>query len=277
MSSHASASALAAVRTLAPVGLDELTARAALQQRVDTKYIVFPSLLTRLVDRLGAGLEVLEIDGRRQFRYDSTYFDTPDLRTYRDHVKGRRRRFKARTRTYADSGLCMFEIKLEGGRATTEKLRSPHPLDAADTLTDAARRRLDDVLAEQSIAPVGDLGRATGTAYRRITLTDHVRPVRITVDTDLVVRSGAGVIRALEDRLLIEVKAPTDRDPVHHLLHELGVRPLAVSKYAAGLALLHPDLPRAPWARTLRRHFPVASADAAVLATEPPDVMGGWG
>ena len=168
----------------------------------------------------------------------------------------------------------MFEIKLEGGSATMEMPRTPHPLAAADTRTSAARRRLEEVLAEQRIAPVGELGRATGTAYRRITLTDHVRPLRITVDTDLVVRSAASVGRALDDRLLLEVKAPTDRDPVHHLLHELGVRPISVSKYAAGLALLHPELPRAPWAPTLRRHFPVASADAAVLATVSAVVTG---
>lgn len=258
MSSHASASALGTVSRLSPVGLAELNSRAALQERVDTKFIVFPSVLARLVGRLGADIEILEIDGRRQFQYDSTYFDTPDLRTYRDHVQGRRRRFKARTRTYVDSGLSMFEIKLEGGRGTTEKLRTPHPLDAAHTLTGTARQRLDDVLAEQSIAPVSELGTATSTAYRRITLTDRTRPVRITVDSDLVVTSRRGVVRALDDRVLLELKTPTDRDPVLRVLHEMGVRPVSVSKYAAGVALLHPELPRAPWARTLRRHFPAA-------------------
>lgn len=263
MSGHASASAVAAVSSLAPIGLNELTARAALQERVDTKFIVFPSVLARLVDQVGGDLQVLEMDHRRQFRYDSTYFDSPTWRTYRDHLQQRRRRFKARTRTYADSGLCMFEIKLEGGRGSTQKLRTTHPIEAATVLTAHARERLDEVLAEQSIAPAGELVTATTTTYRRTTLTDRDRPVRITVDTDLTITSGRHVVRALEDRVLVEVKTPTDRDPLLQALRRVGVRPVSVSKYCAGVAILHPELPRAPWARTLRQHFPPAPAAAA--------------
>ena len=60
---------------------------------------------------------MLQIDRRRSFDYESVYFDTPDLSTYRAHVQRRRLRFKARTRTYTDSGLCMFEVKLTGRAA----------------------------------------------------------------------------------------------------------------------------------------------------------------
>lgn len=259
MSSHASTSAAATVGSLRPIGLAELNQRAELQSRVDTKFIVFPSVLSRLVDQLGPELDVLEIDGRRQFRYDSTYFDTPHWRTYRDHLQRRRRRFKVRTRTYVDSNFSMFEIKLEGGRGTTEKLRTPHPLEQASVLTDPARARLDEVLAQESIAPVDDLVVATRTAYRRVTLVGRDRPIRITVDTDLRCASGRGTVSALEDRLLLEVKTPRERDPALQALQRLGVRPVSVSKYCAGVALLHPELPRAPWAGTLRRHFAAAA------------------
>ena len=255
MSSHASAAALEAVRSLSPISLDDLNERAALQERVDTKLIVFPSVLTRLVELVGDDMDVLEIDGRRQFGYDSAYFDSPTWRTYRDHVQQRRRRFKARTRTYVDSSVCMFEVKLEGGRGTTTKHRSPHPIGAAQRLTTSARAELDRILAEQGIAPVGELVMATTTAYRRITLTGAERPIRVTLDTELVCRSDRGVVRALDDRVLLEVKTRTARDPVLRVLQQLGARPVSVSKYCAGVALLNPELPRAPWAGTLRRHF----------------------
>lgn len=259
MNTRSSETALTAVRNLAPVGLAELDARAALQERVDTKFIVFPAVLDRLLGQIGDGMEVLEIDGRRQFGYDSTYFDSPTWRTYRDHVQQRRRRFKARTRTYVDSSLCMFEVKLEGARGTTEKHRSPHPLDAAHRLTREARAELDRILAEQSIAPVAELVAATTTAYRRVTLTGADRPIRVTVDTGLVCTSDRGTIRGLDDRVLLEVKTRTERDPVLRVLQRLGARPVSVSKYCAGVALLNPELPRAPWASTLRRHFPTAA------------------
>ena len=67
------------------------------------------------------------MDGRRTFGYESVYFDTPELSTYRAHLQRRRQRFKARTRTYTDTGLCMFEVKLTGARGETVKQRVPHP------------------------------------------------------------------------------------------------------------------------------------------------------
>lgn len=51
----------------------------------------------------------------------------------------------------------------------------------------------------------------------------------------------------------------TGNDPVLTTLRRLGARPVSVSKYCAGVALLHPEAPRARWAQVLREHF----ADAA--------------
>jgi glucan phosphorylase len=39
------------------------------------------------------------------------------------------------------------------------------------------------------------------------------------------------------------------------LLREMGVRPASVSKYAIGVAALHPEVPSNPWHQTLRRYF----------------------
>ena len=61
----------------APVALDEMESTAALLTRRDRKYIVPLAVAAELVDRLEAACRVLEIDGRRRFRYESVYFDTP--------------------------------------------------------------------------------------------------------------------------------------------------------------------------------------------------------
>ena len=39
------------------------------------------------------------------------------------------------------------------------------------------------------------------------------------------------------------------------MLRDLGVRPSSVSKYAVGVAALHPELPSNLWHQTLRRYF----------------------
>jgi len=115
------AAVLAATAGLPPIDLESVAAQAELQNRVDRAYLVplkdFPALVTGL----GPDLRVVESVGRRSFGYESVYFDTPDLLTYRAHLQRRRRRFKARTRTYLDSGLCMFEVKTVGPRGATVK------------------------------------------------------------------------------------------------------------------------------------------------------------
>ena len=83
-----------------PIGLRELNELAELQTRVDRKYFVPADVFDRMIAELRDELRVLDIDGKRTFGYESVYFDTPDLATYRAHVQRRRLRFKARTRTY---------------------------------------------------------------------------------------------------------------------------------------------------------------------------------
>jgi hypothetical protein len=111
----------AAASVVRPIGLAELNESAQLLTRVDRKYFVPADTFRLLIDELGSTFRVLQIDGQRSFDYESVYFDTPDLLTYRAHLQRRRRRFKARTRTYIDSGLCMFEVKTVDHRGNTVK------------------------------------------------------------------------------------------------------------------------------------------------------------
>ena len=69
---------------------------------------------------------VLEMDGVRSFAYDSVYFDTPQLDSYLLAARGRRRRYKIRTRTYVDSATSFLEVKTEGAREATVKERIPY-------------------------------------------------------------------------------------------------------------------------------------------------------
>lgn len=239
---------------LPPVNLVELNERAALQTRVDTKYLVFPSTLEAVLNDLG-DFEVLEIDGKRRFEYDSTYFDTSEWRNFRDHVQGRRRRFKARTRTYVDSDLCMFEIKLEGDDGVTQKKRWKHDLQEAGVLTPKAQSRIDRVLLDRMIYGVYDLQPMLRVIYHRVTLVGKKRPIRVTIDSHLSWSHGDRFASGLDDRLLLEVKTPRIVDPMIRSLAAHGEYPVAMSKYCVGAALLHRELPRAPWDLLMRQHF----------------------
>ena len=117
---------------LPAVGLDRA---AALQDRLDRKYLVGVDVLEALIARLHGSHAVLEVGGRRAFAYETTYFDTPELTAFRDHVQQRRRRFKCRSREYVDSGLCTFEVKLKGPRGRTVKHRMPYEREQRDRVS----------------------------------------------------------------------------------------------------------------------------------------------
>ena len=241
---------------VAGISLDEMNALAELQTRVDRKYFVPADVFRRLIAELGDGMKVLHVDGRRSFNYESVYFDTPQFTTYKAHVQRRRQRFKARTRTYLDSDLCMFEVKLVGARGETVKERIKHPADARNVLTPDALRHLHTALRQAyghglppGMAPV------LTTTYRRTTFVSRTGEVRLTCDVGLLCRNGRNQVRDTGTHVLVESKTAGGDGGPDDLLRTLGIREASISKYCVGIAALHPELPSNNWHRTLRRYF----------------------
>ncbi|MDN5962574.1 MAG: hypothetical protein L0H80_07000, partial [Propionibacterium sp.] len=80
------------ITDLADIGLDELNRTAALQTRVDRKYLATPAEVRTFLGALPADSRVLTIAGIREFRYVSVYFDTRGQDSYLASARGRRRR-----------------------------------------------------------------------------------------------------------------------------------------------------------------------------------------
>lgn len=239
---------------LRTVDLTEVLAEAALQTRVDRKYLLTPDQFQDLGRRISASFRVLDIDGRRVFGYESTYFDTAALDLFRAHRQGRRRRYKARVRTYLDSGACMFEVKLKGRRGETVKHRLPHHLDDRARLNTEAAQFLARLLREEYGEAVPDLEPAVTTSYSRLTLVDVEKRARLTCDVDLVCSRGPHRARGT-DMILVESKCSGAGSLADATLRQMGVRPVSISKYCIAVALLHRDLAANRWNRTLRSHF----------------------
>lgn len=242
--------ALSHLDTLAPIGLEELVARAALQTRMDRKYVLPVAELPALLRGLDPDTQVLQIGGLRAFQYRSVYFDTPDLTCFRLAAHRRRHRFKIRTRSYLDSATCWLEVKTEGTRGGTVKNRLPYRL--ADHATVAPGQGfVEEVL--------GELARATlaptlVNRYYRSTLYLPSSRSRVTVDVGLSWTDGERLL-GLPDVAVVETKTGSAACRVDRLLWAAGHRPEPISKYATGLAALRPHLPSNRWRRTLRRYF----------------------
>ncbi|MCW5951234.1 MAG: polyphosphate polymerase domain-containing protein [Propionibacteriaceae bacterium] len=254
----------------APITLPELLAEAELLTRFDRKYLLDLQQAETLLQEFDPGTRVLEIDGRRCFRYESVYFDTPDLLSYRQAAHARRHRFKVRTRSYLDSGLAFLEVKVRGDRKVTVKDRIGYQLGTRDQLTDSGRGYAEDTLdllgMDGSVAE--QLHPALVTRYGRITLLPPEPGVRVTIDTDLAwqnMRTLASTAEqpsdsgehtlALPDLVIVETKSGARPSGIDRLLWRNGHRPLSLSKYGTGLAALRGELPSNKWARILRHHF----------------------
>ncbi len=243
---------------LGAVSLESLVARAALQERTDRKYLVDADTCARLIEALSADHLALEIAGRRHFRYETVYFDTPAFDCYHDHVQGRRRRFKCRSRLYADSGLCVFELKLKDGRGRTVKRTLPLHRGEHGRLTAATRAFLQRELqaAYGRSAPDG-LIPVLRTSFSRLTLVGYDRPERVTCDFDLTL-AAEGIEHCLPPpTVLVETK--TERPSggaADRCLRALGARALAgCSKFCLGVALTRPEVPSNLFRGLLNRHF----------------------
>ena len=278
---------------LFPTTLEDLNSAASLLTRVDRKYLVASSAAQNVVDALTGRALVLDIDGRRSFSYASTYFDTPGLDSYLQAARKRRHRFKIRTRSYLDSGLTFLEVKTRGPRGATIKQRLDYRAADADRLTEEGIDFVVECLAPltgsaqearrtaQSLRPV------MATTYRRTTLHLPDDDARATIDTDLAwtalaPRSGAssgsssttgagrtrptvvgrGASRAAGPFAVVETKNPARHSPTDRYLWAAGHRPSRISKYATGMAALHPELPANKWHRLLTRDLASAARAA---------------
>ena len=243
---------------LQPIGLDAANELAALQTRVDRKYIVDAAIVADLVTALPDSTRILEVDGLRSFGYSSVYFDTPELDSYLAAAYRRRRRWKVRARSYLDSGVCMLEVKTKNGRGDTVKSRLEYDLATNLRLTPEAHGFID--AAAGRACPSDRLIPTLTTSYQRTTLIDIDVHARITIDHDLECAEWGAHQASIGDRVVVETKSARTPSPADRWLWANGTRPTKVSKFCAGLAALHPELPSNKWHRTLTRDWMVGAA-----------------
>ena len=251
------------------VGLAELERTAALQDRIDVKYVVTLEQFAALAQQLLATHSVLEIDGRRAFAYRTTYFDTAELRAFRDHVQQRRRRYKCRSREYVDSGFCTFEVKLKGARGRTVKHRMPYDIAERDALSDPALTFLREcVNGTYGREPESDLEPALAVAFTRVTFAAPELGERVTCDFDLAFSAPDGTSGQLAPgAVIVESKSPRGNAAADRILRTLGARPAdGCSKYALGVSFTRPGVRGNGLRPLLKRYFRAAPVAAVALA-----------
>ncbi|MEU4036241.1 polyphosphate polymerase domain-containing protein [Streptomyces collinus] len=252
--------------------LAEVDAAAALQHRTDRKYLLPVDRARLLVEELSASHHVLDLGGRRTTGYLSTYFDTEGLGAWRAHVQRRRRRWKVRTRLYAEDGLCRVEVKTKDGRGATVKHALKVPTHGYGRLDEHAAEFVDGVLRTAGV-PVTTalLAPAAEIRYVRAALADLDHGSRVTLDGHLTCHRDGRTAALDPGHVLVETKGGARPAPADRLLLRLGARPVSLSKYIVGQSLLTPGLPGNDMRRIARTHFttraePVPSPERTTAA-----------
>lgn len=226
----------------APISLQELQDTAALRTRVDRKYVVGWDTLARVLHAVADTHRGLQIDGQRTFRYESVYFDSPELIAFRAHMQQRRRRYKVRSRHYVDSGLQTFEVKLKGRRGETIKHQLPYADQDLNKVTSQARDFLTARLAEAYPSlEVPELAPVLSNRYQRMTFA--CAGERMTVDFDLHYADADSDVVGLDPgHVIIESKCERGLGAADRELRRLGIKPVTCSKYCVGVGLLRDDV-----------------------------------
>lgn len=256
-------STVAGLEVMDPVGLDELNAVAALQSRIDRKYLVPLHLVGDMLYDSASTCAVLDLGGRRSFEYRSWYFDTPDHLSFRLAAHGHRRRFKVRVRRYLDDGHSVLEVKTKSGRGHTVKHRMAYDSELGDDLTDDARRFVAEVAASRVLtdAHIERLERAIATRYRRSTVLVDPQgsPSRMTLDQQIEWSADGRRWSPITAHAVLETKTDGSPGVIDRWLWERGVRPVRISKFAVASLRSDPSLPANRWHAVLSRDAVVAA------------------
>lgn len=221
-----------------PIGLDALNANAAMLERLDHKYVVRAEVLREIAGELAEHFDVLEIDGRRSFTYDTCYFDDAERRSYFDHHQGRRRRMKVRVRRYVEAAQCYVEVKLKDRRGITVKKRMAYPLHKYGTLDDAGvahvRRSHEaqyGIPFERALEPVLQM------SYRRTTLVAKAGGERMTIDSRIRFGDDDSATALDEALFIVETKSAHGHGVADAILRRHHQHPSkGCSKYCVGMS-----------------------------------------
>ncbi len=225
-----------------PITLSEMNG-ISLMNRIDRKYLTDSRVLEDILrDAIRDGYRVFEQAGERLHAYDSIYFDTPDLKMFTDHRRGKADRQKVRTRKYVETNQCYLELKRKNNHGRTCKNRIPIP---ADQFSDYRKNgRASAWLADNLGGEAGILTPSLETVFLRITLVNEALTERLTIDTGVRFRNfRTASEKDLGQAVIIELKQDGRvRSRMQEILLNHRVKPVRVSKYCVGLVMTDPGL-----------------------------------
>ncbi|MDF1574719.1 MAG: polyphosphate polymerase domain-containing protein [Bacteroidales bacterium] len=221
------------------ISLEEVN-KASLMRRKDNKYLFSFRHLPGLLEMISQDYRVLEIDGSRSQQYFTRYFDTDGREMYHKHHRGLANRHKVRIRRYGSGDLHFLEVKKKNAKGVTSKKRVKTRGMDRDVLM-----KEEEFLLSCSPYEGNGIDLTMENNFNRITLVSHEQTERVTLDYGLKFSSAEnGEMLDLPGIAIAEIKFENrlSGSALHAAMRKFRIKPRRFSKYAIGMALLHPDL-----------------------------------
>ena len=224
---------------LESLNLEEIQ-KASLLKRKDRKYIFSTHLLPDILKLVSRDYRVLEINGKRSQFYRTYYYDTPELEMYHKHHRGFSSRHKVRIREYTASDLRFLEVKRKNAKGVTNKKRvQTSGMDHSDLTKESLFLESNSPYHSEGVAF------ALENQFNRITLVSHNQSERVTLDHQLKFTGSEEETKMdLPGVCVAEIKygGHLSGSMINKVLRQTKIAPRRFSKYAIGMALLHPHL-----------------------------------
>jgi hypothetical protein len=221
------------LKAFTPISLEEMDS-VKLMNRSDTKFIFRSEMLPRLLEQLKNDYFMLEVEGARNSKYETIYYDTEDFMFFHHHRRGKANRDKVRLRTYVESDLHFFEIKNKNNKDRTIKKRIKRK---EQTLV--ISKKANEFLLERTHLNSEDLLPRLWANYSRITLVNKHAPERLTIDTNLYYKNDSKE-KSLPELVIAELKQEKKQKSVFsELMRSNHIKEVSISKYCFGVIFLY--------------------------------------
>jgi len=223
-----------------------------LMNRTDTKFILHRNEMEDIIKGLTnhyKGLtnhyRVLQVEGLRQSRYETLYYDSDNFYHFLSHQNGKLNRYKVRKRNYVESKISFLEVKFKTNKDRTIKKRVPLA-DIGNNLNNQER-----IFIEERTGMGMMLEAKLWNKFQRITLVNESLPERLTIslperltiDCNLSFSTDNRSV-PLDNLVIAEVKQESENrhSPFMNELKRRIIRPEGISKYCLGVTMLYPHV-----------------------------------
>ena len=214
------------------------TKKVTLQNRIDTKFLLHNNLLPELLKSISKDYFIVKNNNCFWQKYETIYFDTPNLKFYHLHNNGKLNRYKIRMRRYLLSHENFLEFKFKSNKNRTIKNRIPLDFEQKEI----TNRELT-FLSEKTKNLPFHLRTSLTNQFDRITLIHKNYTERITIDTNLLIKDENNTA-SLNNLVVAEIKCERKiaNSNFYKLLKKNRIYPTGFSKYVMGNIILHPEL-----------------------------------